>query len=633
MGGYRHEGVAVAQNSILPKAQSRLVDQAGQPTREFYHFFNALVNNVTAQIDDLAGVIDNLANVIVALGGDPETGTGIINVAAAVEGKADSSVQILGMQSLNGGGDLTQDRFIYLDGDVETPPGVSFYGSPDGTTKGWAAFSDNFAPAMDEDDNVTLDIAEVLDAGGGILQRTAFDAYGRKTGTSAATTTDLTEGSNLYFTNARADARITVQKGVADGLAPLGSDAKINVSYLPAAVLGQVSYQGTWDASAGTPPTATPEKGWYYIVTVAGTTDLDGITVWDVGDWAIYNGASWDKIDNTDAVVTVNGYAGAVTLTAADVGAATDAQGALADTALQDAPSDGTTYGRKDGAWEATGSGGGAVDSVNGQTGTVVLDAADIGLGDVDNTSDVNKPVSTAQQAALDALLPPGYIDGLQMQWVSGTALTVSSGAAYIEGAGTVLRATSAIAKTSLSLTASTWYHVYLYDNAGTPDVEIGTTAPAEPYNGTARSKTGDASRRYVGSVRTDASSQMMCFLHTLATGDIKYEVTINDANLNVLSLGVAGVSTSVSLSSAIPITSQVASAFIENADTVRIAFISNSITGPAGGSNVLAYLRKSTTITCPLVTNASQQILYAMQSTGSTSGLAIFVTGYTYER
>lgn len=49
------------------------------------------------------------------------------------------------------------------------------------------------------------------------------------------------------------------------------------------------------------------------------------------------------------------------------------------------------------------GSGGGAVDSVNAKTGIVVLTAADVGLGNVDNTTDAAKPVSTAQQTALDA--------------------------------------------------------------------------------------------------------------------------------------------------------------------------------------------------------------------------------------
>ena len=45
----------------------------------------------------------------------------------------------------------------------------------------------------------------------------------------------------------------------------------------------------------------------------------------------------------------------------------------------------------------------GAVDSVAGKTGVVTLVKADVGLGNVDNTSDANKPVSTLQQAAIDA--------------------------------------------------------------------------------------------------------------------------------------------------------------------------------------------------------------------------------------
>lgn len=43
----------------------------------------------------------------------------------------------------------------------------------------------------------------------------------------------------------------------------------------------------------------------------------------------------------------------------------------------------------------------GQVASVNGKSGVVVLDKTDIGLANVDNTSDVNKPVSTAQASAI----------------------------------------------------------------------------------------------------------------------------------------------------------------------------------------------------------------------------------------
>ena len=42
------------------------------------------------------------------------------------------------------------------------------------------------------------------------------------------------------------------------------------------------------------------------------------------------------------------------------------------------------------------------VESVANKTGVVTLDKSDVGLGNVDNTSDANKPISTATQGALD---------------------------------------------------------------------------------------------------------------------------------------------------------------------------------------------------------------------------------------
>jgi len=46
-------------------------------------------------------------------------------------------------------------------------------------------------------------------------------------------TTDITEGTKQFFTNGRADARITNQKGQASGLCPLGADSLIPSAYLP----------------------------------------------------------------------------------------------------------------------------------------------------------------------------------------------------------------------------------------------------------------------------------------------------------------------------------------------------------------------------------------------------------------
>jgi len=88
-------------------------------------------------------------------------------------------------------------------------------------------------------------------------------------------------------------------------------------------LFGGVTYQGTWNAETNTPQlqSSVGTKGYYYVVNVAGNTNLNGITSWNVGDWAIFDGSTWSKVDNTDAVISVNGYTGIVQLTYADVNA------------------------------------------------------------------------------------------------------------------------------------------------------------------------------------------------------------------------------------------------------------------------------------------------------------------------
>ena len=99
---------------------------------------------------------------------------------------------------------------------------------------------------------------------------------------------------------------------------------------------GALVYQGTWNASTNTPALASGvgTQGYYYVVSVAGSTNLDGITDWQVTDWAVFNGTAWQKIDNTDGVVSVNGQTGVVVLTAANVGATPNTTYVLAGTGL-----------------------------------------------------------------------------------------------------------------------------------------------------------------------------------------------------------------------------------------------------------------------------------------------------------
>lgn len=81
-----------------------------------------------------------------------------------------------------------------------------------------------------------------------------------------------------------------------------------------ASVAGGLSYQGTWNASTNTPTLASGVgvNGYYYITATAGSTNLDGITDWQIGDWLMFNGTVWQKIDQSNLVTSVNGQTGAV---------------------------------------------------------------------------------------------------------------------------------------------------------------------------------------------------------------------------------------------------------------------------------------------------------------------------------
>jgi len=109
-------------------------------------------------------------------------------------------------------------------------------------------------------------------------------------------------------------------KSVPNGYAPLDSGAIIPEIHLPDSILGQLSYQGTWDASTNTPtlPDPTTVKGDYYVTSVQG--DYLGLT-YHIGDWVISNGTSWEQVDNTDAVTTVFGRLGAIVANEADYSA------------------------------------------------------------------------------------------------------------------------------------------------------------------------------------------------------------------------------------------------------------------------------------------------------------------------
>lgn len=85
-----------------------------------------------------------------------------------------------------------------------------------------------------------------------------------------------------------------------------------------------LTYKGTWNANTNSPSLSSGvgTNGDYYVVNVAGSTNLDGITDWQIGDWAIFNGSAWQKIDQSNTVTSVNGETGAVVLSVANIAGA-----------------------------------------------------------------------------------------------------------------------------------------------------------------------------------------------------------------------------------------------------------------------------------------------------------------------
>ena len=172
--------------------------------------------------------------------------------------------------------------------------------------------------------NVTLSHADtssqasVDNSNGNVIQDVTLDTYGHIT---ALASTNL---DNRYYTETEIDSTLTnyqlrSEKAQPNGYASLDSNGKVPLVQINDALIGNVNFQGLWNAATNTPTLANPPasgtKGYYYIVSTAGT--FAGIS-FEVGDWIISNGTAWGKVDNTDAVSSVFGRTGNVTATNGD---------------------------------------------------------------------------------------------------------------------------------------------------------------------------------------------------------------------------------------------------------------------------------------------------------------------------
>lgn len=130
---------------------------------------------------------------------------------------------------------------------------------------------------------------------------------------------DIATNKANIKTNADNIKAINDAKGQPNGFASLDSEGHLPVEQLPTSAL---VYKGQWDASSGTYPVQTTYIiGDFYIVSVEGT--ISG-TKFYVGDWIIWNGSAWERSANANAVASVNGKTGAVVLNGADIKLSSD---------------------------------------------------------------------------------------------------------------------------------------------------------------------------------------------------------------------------------------------------------------------------------------------------------------------
>ncbi|MCU1089739.1 hypothetical protein JAK45_18900 [Stenotrophomonas maltophilia] len=262
----------------------------------------------------------------------------------------------------------------------------------------------------------------------GLATTAAGHASAASGSASAASTSAQTASSAKTAAEAARDAaNLYANAPQGTEVAPGEYSAKHWAAQAQAAATGSLIYMGSWDASTGVFP-ANPAKGHFYKVVGEGT--VGGIH-WRPGDQALY-GAAWEKIDNTDQVTSVAGKQGDVSLVAGDIGGL----GALA------------TRNDVDFNTHVTGKPTTYPPSTHSHT------KAQVGLDKVDNTADLDKPVSTATQAALDGKAAASHthtianVTGLQTALDGKAAASHTHTVANVTGLQAALDGKSAVGHT-----------------------------------------------------------------------------------------------------------------------------------------------------------------------------------------
>jgi len=268
------------------------------------------------------------------------TGTGILT--ATIPNQSDVTVDLDGRYALTSAIPTVGDGTLTVQGTGALGGTGTFTANQSGNTT-ISVTHDTFGTAGTyayPSQVITNDTGHVTSITAGSAPATPSDATITLTGGAG-----LANAGGAFTLNQAADETITFTIGSGDGITVNANDVAVDVDDVTIQIVGGevaaktaavanagtalatgdqiydfvtgeianipsgLSFEGSWNASTDTPSLAgtTPANGVFYIVSVAGSTSLSGITDWEVGDWAVYvsNGAgtdAWQKIDNTSTL-------------------------------------------------------------------------------------------------------------------------------------------------------------------------------------------------------------------------------------------------------------------------------------------------------------------------------------------
>lgn len=228
-------------------------------------------------------------------------------------------------------------------------------------------------------------------------------------------------------------------------------------------------------------------------------------------------------------------------------------------------------------------------------------------------------------------------ITGLRLSVATdGKTVTVGPGVAYMpDKSRALLQADMTVL---IDGVVSAWRHIYVANDSGTLALEASATPPADPYQGTARTKSNDLSRRYLGSLYFGTAGTTMQFIHSQAGAQanrIDYTPPGGAAvaQATLLSLVTSTTAVTVNAGNIVPVTCRLMYALIDNSSPSD-AYLSTPDYGTVSPTNYLISVKGGQSGQFDIVVNGNQLLTYMLNNILITlGGLTIRVRGYLFDR